>query len=121
MNPDTVFPRKYRYILTPNKDKGIHHFVQSVSVDYYQKSLDLEVIEVNDGSEVRDWILKMGEKDYNDDLILTAFDGIGSIIYVLRFKNTSAVWHNVEYNYKSSDVVTHKLGLEYLELEQATA
>jgi len=118
-SPTTVFPRTFRFLFVPKKNPDLQYLVTKVSIDFYQQSLDAHIMEVAPDLDSQDWIINMGEdREYVDDYTLTALDGCGTTLYTLEFIGMKAIWHNVEYDYAKSDVVTHHVGFEYEEMKR---
>jgi hypothetical protein len=115
-DPYIVFPRTYRFLFIPAKNPDIQYLVTKVSIDFYQQSFDAHIMETAPGLSSQDWVIEMKDKGYSDDYKLIALDGLGNELYVLDFKGANAVWHSVEYDYASSEVVTHHVGFEYKEM-----
>ena len=116
-DPTTIFPRTFRFLFTPKKNPDLQYLVQKVSIDFYQQSIDAHIMETAPNLETQEWVINMMEKGYDepyiDDYTLVAMDGCGNQLYMLEFKGVKAIWHNVEYDYAKSDVVTHHVGFEY--------
>ena len=112
-SPTVIFPRTFRFLLIPKKNPDLQYLVTKATIDFYQKQIDTFVMETAPNLDAQDWVIKMGEDKYVDDYYLIALDGCGEKIYTLEFKDVSAIWHNVEYDYEKSDVVTHHVGLEF--------
>lgn len=118
-SPTTIFPRTFRFLFIPKKNPDLQYLVTKISIDFYQKSMDAQIMEIAPTLDSQDWIINMGEdRDYIDDYTLIALDGCGNMIYTLSFQDVKAIWHNVEYDYAKSEVVTHHVGFEYEKMER---
>lgn len=112
---EQVFPRTFRFLLTPKKNPEIQYFTSKAAVSYSSKTLDTSVYE-RQHLQAHDWIMEMLTDGYEDDYVLTAVDGCGHKLYVLEFRGVKLTGHKVGYDYASSDVVTHQLSLTYREM-----
>lgn len=115
----TAFPRTFRFLFIPAKNPDIQYLITKVSIDFYQKSFDAHILETIPNLSSQDWIIDMNDKDYSDDYKLIALDGMGNQIYVLEFKRAKAVYHNVKYDYGISEIVTHHVGFEFVEMTRS--
>jgi hypothetical protein len=115
-DPSVIFPRTFRFLFVPAKYPDIRYLITKVVIDYYQQTFNARILETAPGLSSQDWIIEMKDKNYSDDYKLIALDGLGNELYVLDLKGANAVSHSVEYEYASSEVVTHHVGFEYKEL-----
>lgn len=116
-DPNVIFPRTYRFLFVPKKKPDLQYLIKKVTVDFYQRTIDAKIMETAPGLDSQDWVVEMMESSlsnpYMDDYTLTALDGCGNRLYMLEFKDVKGIWHNVEFDYEKSDVVTHHIALEY--------
>lgn len=113
----SIFPRTFRFLLIPQKNPHLQYFIKKAKVKYYEKTLEIDIYE-NEKNETHDWVLKLSELGYKEDFTLIALNGLGVELYVLQFSGVQGVAHEVDYDYASSEVVTHQLILDYEKMER---
>lgn len=112
---EIVFPRTFRFLLTPKKNPEIQYFTCKAEISYSAKTLNVSVYE-RQHLQAHDWIMAMITEDSEDDFVLQAMDGCGYKLYVLELRGVKLTGHKVGYDYSSSDVVTHQLNMSYREM-----
>lgn len=116
---DIVFVRTFRWTINAPEYPNITEWVQKISVNYVAKTMEIEVFDEIDGY-VFQWITDMMEANKSVDFTLNHYDGIGKKLFYNCFENVKVKDHCVDYNYKSSEVVTHKLKLSYKKMRRSS-
>lgn len=110
-----IFPRTFRFLFISKNNPNFQNLVKRVEIDPFVNTLMVYVMEVTDDkmTHPHDWLEKISEKDYEDNFSLIAFDGCGNSLYTLEFDKAKAFDLQTEYDYSTSEVVTHKIGIEF--------
>jgi len=113
-----VFCREFRFTLSGKHLK--EHFVKNVKMDLFNKQLNVQIYQVFDGPDVPAivWLDKMKETDWDEELVLTTYDGCGSELYQYKFKGITLKAHTVDYDYSSSKEAVDSLLLGFREYER---
>lgn len=107
LDPRVTFLRKFRWTLQSERLSPC--FVQNLKVDYIEKTLDFRYIEVSCTDRVglhpMIWAKELKEKMFPDEkLVLTYYDGCGTVLDKVVFNNLELVGHKTDLDYTSSDV-----------------
>lgn len=107
-----VFARTFRFLFVSKKKPEMQHFTSKVRFNYLSKTIRMFIYERVTLSG-QDWIEEMMEEGYSDDFSLIALDGCGNKLYVIDFNGVELKGHALDYDYGNSDVVQHRLKLQY--------
>lgn len=117
-SPTTVFPRTFRFLLISKKYPDFQNLVRRVEIDSFINSITAYVLELtaNGKTYPHDWLDQIHCGNYVDDMTLVALDGCGQTLYTLEFEGVKVYDAHVEFNYDDSDVVTHRIGMEFAKM-----
>lgn len=114
-----VFVRSFRWTLNAPAYPEITEWVQKINVNYIAKTMEIEVFDETDG-HVFQWIEDMMDDTKSVDFTLNHYDGLGNKLFYNNFEGVEVKDHSVSYDYKSSEVVTHKLKLSYKNMKRSS-
>lgn len=117
-SPSTVFPRTFRFLFISKKYPDFQNLVRRVEIDPFVNSITAYVLELTSNGKTypHDWLGQISEKEYVDDMTLVALDGCGNTLYTLEFEGVKAFDLHTEFDYDDSDVVTHRIGMEFAKM-----
>jgi hypothetical protein len=120
--PDSVIPRRFRWLLKSKSHPGIGTWMTNVNLDMLNRQLTIDVIE-NQNNLILDWIASLGHRNPDQDkprritnveeLTLTTYDGDGKEIYDLVFAQLGFEHHSCPYDYSSNEPVKHHLVVSF--------
>ncbi len=109
----TIIPRTFRWTLTNENHPEIHYWMKSIKTDYVNKKIIMQVYDDAKGT-VFNWLQALVDKNKNaSEATLTHFDSSGETISLISFSGLTLDEHLTEYDYKSSEILTHKVILLY--------
>lgn len=112
LKPTTVFVRTFRWTLNAANHPKASMWVQKINVNYKDKTMEIEAFEDADGV-VHEWITDMLSDSSARQFAINHYDGCGRVIFTNSYSGIEIKEHKVEYDYKNSDILTHKLKLSY--------
>lgn len=107
------FIPSYRFTLEYEKNEKLGWYVQKVNINYVKKELTLYVYNHLDLDQVIEEILNK-----KCLFILGLYDEYGNLLKKYKLHNAVAVDHNIDYDYASSEISSHKLIFCYTKREE---
>jgi len=116
-----VWPRSFRFLLTPKSRPELQYFFRNVEINYAWKSLELQIYDTTDGT-AHDWVQYLLEENAkkHEELKLIIVNSLGTPLYRYRFSGLQVVAHDLKFDYESSDVATHTILLEFKNMRRST-
>jgi hypothetical protein len=109
---DVTIPRAFRWTLHPKDHPDVSWWMKRLNTNYLTKTIEMEVYDDAEG-KVFTWITDIIQDSANSALDLRHLDAQNKSIYMITFEDLSIVDHTTSYDYKLSDVLTHKLKITY--------
>lgn len=120
LSDNTIIPRSFRWTLSNDEHPQIHWWMQSVLTDYINKNIKIDIFD-DAKNDVFNWLQALVDQEVaSTNLKLTHFDGAGNTITIINFGGLKLKEHTVQYDYKSSDVLTHKLTVCYNKISRTS-
>ena len=117
-SPQVVIPRTFRWAISSENHTEIHWWIRAVKNNCCGKTLHIKVFDDAKGA-VFNWIQDLINKEKTtSNLKLEHFDGAGNQITIINFIGVKITDHSTNYNYDSSEVLTHELTLTYSKIER---
>lgn len=118
---DYVWPRAFRFLLTPKTRPELQYFFRNIEINYAWKSLELQIYDTT-GGETHNWVQFLCENDAkkHEELKLVVLDGCGVPLYRYTFSGLVVVAHDLKFDYEKSDVATHTILLEFKDMRRMT-
>lgn len=109
---DVSIPRAFRWTMHPKDHPDISWWMKRLNTNYLTKTIEMEVYDDAEG-KVFTWIADILQDTIDSALDLRHLDAQNKSIYVITFEDLSVIDHETNYDYKLSDVLTHKLKITY--------
>jgi hypothetical protein len=114
-----IFCREFRFTL---KGKYLaESFIKKVNMDLVNKLLYISIYQVYGvGSDVPGvlWLEDMRKNNWDEELVLTTYDGLGEELYQYTFKGLTLKGHDVNYEYASSNEANDNFIIGFKEYER---
>jgi hypothetical protein len=107
-----VFPRTFRWTFHPINHDEAHWWFHKLNVDYKNKVIEIQVYDDTDGL-VQAWMEDITHDAASRQAYLRHYDGCGRLLYVIDFIGLDTEEHKVQYDYSSSEVLTHTIRLSF--------
>lgn len=111
-DPGTIFPRCFRWTFHPINHDDTRWWFQKIKVDYKEKVMEIKVYDDVDG-QVHGWLEDVMYDAASRQAQLRHYDGCGRLMYTVDFIGLEVMTHNIQYDYATSDVLTHTLKLSF--------
>lgn len=112
-SPTIVIPRTFRWTLTNENYPDIHYWMKSLKTDYAGKKLIIEVFDDAKGT-IFNWLQALVDNEKAaSGITLTHLDGCGTAISLITFAGLKIEDHLTNYDYGSSEILTHKVIIGY--------
>jgi hypothetical protein len=116
--PQTIVPRTFRWTLSTENHTDIRWWVRTVKNNCCNKTLNIKVFDDAKGV-VFNWIQDLINREKaTSSLKIEHLDGGGNAIAVINFIGVKITDHFTNYNYDSSDILTHELILSYSKMDR---
>jgi hypothetical protein len=112
-DPCITFARKFRWTLA---SEGLpEHFFNKVKIDYKNKTIDFDYLDVTDGKEgfhAHAWADNLDNRPQTT-LTLKTYDGCGRTLYTVVFKQLRLLGFKADFDYAVSDPSESKISVAY--------
>lgn len=115
-NPDAIFPRAFRWVLTSKEHPKIHWWMNKLNTDLLNRTIDLVAYEDSD-STIFNWIQSILE-ERSQEILLDHLDPSGNSLFVLEFTKLKITEHSCGYDYASSEVLSHRLKISFEQVKR---
>jgi hypothetical protein len=109
---DIAIPRAFRWTMHPKNHPDVSLWMKQLNTNYLTKTIEMEVYDDAEG-KVFTWITDILKDATDSALNLQHLNAQNKSIYMITFEDLSIVDHTTSYDYKLSDVLTHKLKIAY--------
>jgi hypothetical protein len=119
LNGSVIFHRDFRFTLHAKGFDKSNQWVKKVNYNLVPRQIEVEYYDISmvEGEKsinpLRDYINVLLQDDNTDHITLKDYDGCGNVIGTVEFDGCSLVEHHCDYDFGSSEAVTHTLIFEY--------
>lgn len=118
-SPNIIIPRTFRWTFTNENHSDIHWWMKNIKTNYANKEIVIEIFDDAKGI-VFNWLQALVNKDKNaNSLTLAHLDSCGDVISSINFIGLKVENHLTNYDYSSSEVLTHKVTISYNKIERS--
>lgn len=117
-SPNIIIPRTFRWTLTNENHADIHWWMKNIKTNFVDKEIIIEMFDDAKGV-VFNWLQALVNKDKDANAITLAhLDGCGDEISSINFLGLKIKNHITEYDYGSSEILTHKVTISYNRIDR---
>lgn len=114
---DNLYARSFRWLLYTNNHPDVHVWMKRLKTDYIKKQIHLEIYEDTTG-KTSELLNALSDYQNKEVLVLDHLDSKKKVQFTLFFSGLSVTQHTAKYDYGSSEVLTHKVMIEYTKMER---
>lgn len=116
---DHLYARSFRWLMYTDRHPDIHTWMKRLKMDHVKKQIYFEAYEDTTG-QVSDMLEMLVVADNKEKLTLDHLDAKHKVQFTLLFTGLQVIEHTTKYDYKSNDVLTHRVRVSFKKMERKT-